>query len=79
MSGGLTGLCLYIYLDDFVCLVTSPDIAYMAAALRQALTAGMASEGVRMILRAALTSDFPHFPIGLDRRCASRATRTSRR
>ena len=41
-------------------------MANIAAALKQPFMAGMANDGVRMILRAALTSDFPHFPTGLD-------------
>jgi len=46
--------------------VTSPEMENMAAALMQAFRAGMASDGVMIILSAALISDFPHFPMGLD-------------
>ena len=63
--------------DDFVWRVASPEMANMAAARRQPLTAGMARDGVRMILKAALTSDLPHLPTGRDSLWASRAIRTN--
>ncbi len=60
-------------------LTHSPDMAYMAHAVRHVLLADRAIVGERTIFKAERISRFPQAPNSLVKRCASRETRTSTR